>query len=165
MVWCGNVVCVVWTKNPAKFGYCTLSQTNRQQNCTNICEKDYYKSKIKENKYKHIQTNTKKKQREEMKAYAPSDRGTSAAVVVSQELLTATVTGLQPTKEREKASTIFFLFTKYFCCQQWYNQGEKKLRQCSIYLHNIFLLQSFHICVASKGTTKERKSFDNVLFL
>ena len=44
-----------------------------------------------------------------MKAYAPSDRGTSAAVVVSQELLTATVTGLQPTKEREKASIIFFV--------------------------------------------------------
>ena len=44
-----------------------------------------------------------------MKAYAPSDRGTSAAVVVSQELLTAAVTGLQPTKEREKASIIFFV--------------------------------------------------------
>ena len=69
-----------------------------------------------------------------MKAYAPSDRGTTAAVVVSQELLTAAVTGLQPTKEREKASTIFFLFTKYFCCQQWYNQGEKKLRQCSFFV-------------------------------
>ena len=69
-----------------------------------------------------------------MKAYAPSDRGTSAAVVVSQELLTATVTGLQPTKEREKASTIFFYFAKYLCCQQGYNQGEKKLRQCSFFV-------------------------------
>ena len=68
-----------------------------------------------------------------MKAYAPSDRGTSAAVVVSQELLTAAVTGLQPTKEREKASIIFFC------------------------LPNIFL--------DSNGTTKERKSFDSVLFI
>ena len=64
-----------------------------------------------------------------MKAYAPSDRGPSAAVVVSQELLTATVTGLQSTK----ASTIFFFFAKYLCCQQAYNQGEKKLRQCSFF--------------------------------
>ena len=68
-----------------------------------------------------------------MKAYAPSDRGASAAVVVSQELLTAAVTGLQPSKEREKASIIFF------------------------YLPNIF--------PGSNGTTKVRKSCDNVLFI
>ena len=123
-----------------------------------------------------------------MKAYAPSDQGTSAAVVVSQELLTAAVTGLQPTKEREKASTIFFflqsfhicvasngttkesekastiffLFAKYLCCQQGYHQGEKKLRQCSFYLHNILLLQSFHICVASLG---EGKGFFCIFFV
>ena len=97
-----------------------------------------------------------------MKAYAPSDRGITAAVVVSQELLTAAVTGLQPTKEREKASTIFFLFAKYLCCQQGYHQGEKKLRQCSFYLHNILLLQSFHNCVASLG---EGKGFFCIFFV
>ena len=67
-----------------------------------------------ENKYNHIQTNTNKKQREEMKAYAPSDRGTTAAVVVSQELLTAAVTGLQPTKEREKGFDNFFCLPNIF---------------------------------------------------
>ena len=72
-----------------------------------------------------------------MKAYAPSDRGSSAAVVVSQELLTAAVTGLQPTKE-----TIFFYFAKYLCCQQGYNQGEKKLRQCSFLYHFILCYMS-----------------------
>ena len=114
-----------------------------------------------------------------MKAYAPSDRGASAAVVVSQELLTAAVTGLQPTK----ALTIFFYFAKYLCCQQAYNQGEKKLRQCSFFSKVfIFVLPAMvqprrakrlrqfsfylqNICVASKGTTKERKSCDNVLFI
>ena len=92
-----------------------------------------------------------------MKAYAPSDRGTSAAVVVSQELLTATVTGLQPTK----ALTIFFYFAKYLCCQQAYNQGEKKLRQCSFF-SKVFI---FVLPAMVQPSKEGGKGFDNFVFI
>ena len=133
VVWCGNVVCVVWTKKTRKVWLLHCEPDKQAAKLYKYLWKRLLKIKLIESTYKYTQTNTKKNKEKKWKRMRQVTEGLLLLLSCRKNFW------LQPSRG--------------------YNQPRrgKRLRQFSFCLPNIF--------VVSNGTTKERKSFDNVLFL